>query len=136
MRYLQIVLLILGIGVTGCLEQVYAGVVRNIASDRKMEKIGGISEPEGLDKYIKRRMDALDSALAELAEKIGGAPESGGSSGSKELDGELIKRLDAIDKYLGVLDKRLTTANRKTAHLLQVIKEKLNDLSRGEPASL
>lgn len=43
------------------------GVIHNIAEDRKVERVGGIYEPEGLDKYIKRRLDAVDSKLETLS---------------------------------------------------------------------
>lgn len=46
------------------------GVVQNIAEDRKVERVGGIYEPEGLDKYMKRRFDAMDSRLDELNAKM------------------------------------------------------------------
>lgn len=49
------------------------GVIHNIADDRKVERVGGIYEPEGIDKYMKRRFDelaaqinALDSRMANM----------------------------------------------------------------------
>jgi len=41
------------------------GVVHDIAEDRQINRVGGIYEPEGLDRYLKRKFDAL-------FEKIGG----------------------------------------------------------------
>ena len=40
------------------------GVVQNIAEDRRVEKIGGTYEPEGLDKYLKRKLDELNKDLS------------------------------------------------------------------------
>jgi len=47
------------------------GVVHNIADDRKVEKIGGIYEVEGIDKYLKRRLDQVDERLLQLSEQLG-----------------------------------------------------------------
>ena len=54
------------------------GVIHNIAEDRKIERVGGIYEPEGLDKYMKRRFDEVDARLnaiqgevSQVLEKIG-----------------------------------------------------------------
>ncbi len=46
------------------------GVVHNIADDRKVEKVGGIYEPEGLDKYLQRRLDDVTARLDEFSEKL------------------------------------------------------------------
>ena len=46
------------------------GVSWNIASDRKMENIAGVYEPEGLDKYIKRYFDQLTEKVDELSMKV------------------------------------------------------------------
>jgi len=46
------------------------GVIYNIAEDRKVEKVGGIYEPEGIDKYMKRRFDVFDSKLDEINTKL------------------------------------------------------------------
>lgn len=53
------------------------GVVFNIASDRRVEKVGGIYEPEGLDKYFKRylvemnaRLDRMEAQIGTLNEKL------------------------------------------------------------------
>ncbi len=55
------------------------GVVQNIAEDRVVERVGGIYEPEGIDKYMKRRFDMLadqlnkmDSRLANIESQITG----------------------------------------------------------------
>ncbi len=44
------------------------GVVFDIASDRRVEKAGGIYQPEGLDKYIKRLTDDLAARITALEE--------------------------------------------------------------------
>jgi hypothetical protein len=46
------------------------GVIHNIADDRKVEKVGGIYEPEGIDKYMKRRFDAMDERLGAIEGQI------------------------------------------------------------------
>ncbi len=46
------------------------GFTYNIAEDRKVEKVGGLYEPEGLDKYMKRHMDALEARMAGLESEI------------------------------------------------------------------
>lgn len=45
------------------------GVSWNIAEDRKMERIGGIYEPEGLDKYMKRYFEQLSAKVDQLTEQ-------------------------------------------------------------------
>lgn len=42
------------------------GVTHNIASDRKIENVGGLYEPEGLDKYMKRRFDDLETKISAI----------------------------------------------------------------------
>lgn len=42
------------------------GVVFNIAPDREVEKIGGVYQPEGLDIYLKRHLDAIYQKLDTL----------------------------------------------------------------------
>lgn len=46
------------------------GVFLNIAKDRKIEKVGGIYEPEGLDKYVERRINLLDDRLQKMEEQM------------------------------------------------------------------
>lgn len=46
------------------------GVIYNIAEDRQVEKVGGIYEPEGLDKYMQRRFDAMDQRLSAIESQI------------------------------------------------------------------
>ncbi len=46
------------------------GVIQNISEDRQIERIGGIYQPEGLDKYMKRKFDALNEKIAELEAKV------------------------------------------------------------------
>lgn len=42
------------------------GMNFNMAEDRRMENIGGIYQPEDLDKYMKRHFDALDNKINQL----------------------------------------------------------------------
>lgn len=51
------------------------GVIYNIAEDRQIEKIGGVNQPEGLDKYMKRKFDALQEQINALDRKIAGIEE-------------------------------------------------------------
>ena len=46
------------------------GVIHNIAEDRKIEQIGGTYEPEGLDKYMKRKFDELGARLDQMNHRI------------------------------------------------------------------
>jgi hypothetical protein len=46
------------------------GVIHNIAEDREVERVGGIYEPEGLDKYMKRKFDELHGRLDEMGERL------------------------------------------------------------------
>lgn len=46
------------------------GFVHNIAEDRKLVKVGGVYEPEGLDLYLKRLFDGLSARLLRLEDKI------------------------------------------------------------------
>ena len=46
------------------------GVIHNIAEDRKVEKIGGIYEPEALDKYLKRKFDDMSAQLTDMNQKL------------------------------------------------------------------
>jgi len=59
------------------------GVVFNIAKDRKIERIGGLYEPEGIDKYFERKMDEVKVRIAGLEEKL--------NESNKKLDDILIK---------------------------------------------
>ena len=42
------------------------GVIHNIAADRKVEKIGGIMQPEPLDFYLKRLFDELSKKMDQM----------------------------------------------------------------------
>lgn len=46
------------------------GVVHNIAPDRKVEKIGGIMQPEPLDVYLKRLFDDLSKKLDMMDQRL------------------------------------------------------------------
>ena len=46
------------------------GVIHNIAEDRQVERIGGIYEPEGLDKYMKRHFEAILSELQAVQNRL------------------------------------------------------------------
>ncbi len=60
------------------------GVVFNIAKDRRVEKVGGIYEPEGLDKYVDRRMSEISEKMQKL-------------EGQVEL---LLKKLDEMNEKI------------------------------------
>jgi len=47
-----------------------AGVVHNIASDRKVEKIGGIMQPEPLDGYLKRLFEELSKKIDVIDQRL------------------------------------------------------------------
>lgn len=46
------------------------GVVFNMASDRKIEKVGGIYQPEDLDKYVDRRIDEISEKIDKLQKQL------------------------------------------------------------------
>ena len=46
------------------------GVVFNISKDRKIEKIGGVYNPEGLDKYVDRRLNEMNERLQTIETHI------------------------------------------------------------------
>lgn len=46
------------------------GVVFNISPDRRIEKVGGIYEPEGLDKYVDRRMREISQRIDSLDAQV------------------------------------------------------------------
>jgi len=46
------------------------GVVHNIASDRKVEKIGGIMQPEPLDFYLKRLFEDLSKKIDHIDQRL------------------------------------------------------------------
>lgn len=46
------------------------GVVHNIASDRKVEKIGGILQPEPLDLYLKRLFQELSAQMTRIEKRL------------------------------------------------------------------
>ena len=46
------------------------GVIHNIAEDREVIKAGGINEPEGLDKYMKRHFDQLEAKVSSMEERM------------------------------------------------------------------
>ncbi len=46
------------------------GIVHNIAEDRRLEKVGGLYEPEGLDIYMKRHMDGLEEKMNGVEGKV------------------------------------------------------------------
>ncbi len=60
------------------------GIVFNIAKDRKIEKIGGLYEPEGIDKYVERKIDEVNVRIAVLEEKL--------NESNKKLD-DILKNL-------------------------------------------
>lgn len=46
------------------------GVVHNIAEDRKVIRVGGRYEPEGLDFYIKRKFDDMTGRLSVMEGRL------------------------------------------------------------------
>ncbi|HNX69519.1 MAG TPA: hypothetical protein PLL75_06210 [Candidatus Omnitrophota bacterium] len=46
------------------------GVAWNIAQDRKIENDGGLYQPEGLDKYVKRLTEQLSVKIDQLSSKL------------------------------------------------------------------
>jgi hypothetical protein len=46
------------------------GVIHNIAEDRRIEKIGGLYEPEGVDKYMKRHFDKINERIRSLEQQL------------------------------------------------------------------
>jgi len=46
------------------------GIVHNIAEDRRVEKVGGLYEPEGLDIYVKRHLDSLAAEIKGLESRL------------------------------------------------------------------
>lgn len=74
------------------------GVVHDIAEDRKINRVGGIYEPEGLDRYLKRKfdtlfqkLDAVESRLRKVEENLSGLQESfqelSSGSGKRKISG-------------------------------------------------
>jgi esterase/lipase len=45
-------------------------VIFDITDDRKIEVKGGLQEPEGLDKYMRRKFDAVDEQFKQLNQKL------------------------------------------------------------------
>ncbi len=45
------------------------GVAWNMASDRRIENDGGLYQPEGLDKYMKRYFDQFNAKIDQLIER-------------------------------------------------------------------
>ncbi len=46
------------------------GFTFNIAKDRKIEKVGGIYEPEGIDKYVERRMNEVAERMQRMEAQL------------------------------------------------------------------
>lgn len=65
------------------------GVVHNIADDRQLERVGGIYEPEGLDKYMKRRFDGLGEQIGSVESRL---------AGLENQMAQILERLDAIEE--------------------------------------
>lgn len=61
------------------------GVVFNIAEDRRIERIGGVHQPEGLDKYMKRRFDELKAQIQSLESTV------------EELQAQMTLVLEALE---------------------------------------
>ncbi|MFZ5801922.1 MAG: hypothetical protein ACOY3K_02260 [Candidatus Omnitrophota bacterium] len=46
------------------------GVFFNVASDRRVENIGGVYQPEGLDIYLKRNLDTMSEEIRDLRKDV------------------------------------------------------------------
>ncbi|MBU9889687.1 MAG: hypothetical protein KTQ49_07455 [Candidatus Omnitrophica bacterium] len=67
------------------------GVTWNIAEDRRIENDGGLYQPEGLDKYMKRLVDGLSARIDRLAQE------------NQALEGkidQLIRQTEMIEKKI------------------------------------
>lgn len=93
-------------GIGACALTVYAqtgdggqkkyGVVHNIAEDRQLERVGGIYEPEGIDKYMKRRFDALSDQIKSLDSRL---------SALESKTDEILKRMDNTPQEQGKVSR-------------------------------
>ena len=70
------------------------GVSWNIAEDRKMERIGGMYEPEGLDKYMKRYFEQLSAKVEQLTEQ------------SKRLEKKVEELISKSNQALGAQQQK------------------------------
>lgn len=75
------------------------GVAWNMAKDRKIENDGGLYQPEGLDKYMRRLVDELSARIDQLAQQ-NRALES-------KID-RLLQQNDEIEKKIGLPPSRQT----------------------------
>ena len=66
------------------------GIVHDVADDREFEKVGGIYQAEGLDKYVKKHFDDLSARLTEIDNKI--------TAMQKKLDDVLIEFRESRNK--------------------------------------
>ena len=46
------------------------GVTHNVAPDREIVSVGGRYEPEGIDFYLKKKFDAMETKMDKLIEEI------------------------------------------------------------------
>ena len=46
------------------------GVVYDIAKDRKMDTIGGITQPEDISKYIQRKVEGVNAQVNEMQSRL------------------------------------------------------------------
>lgn len=46
------------------------GVIHNIAKDRRVERIGGLYQPEGLDIYLKRHLDVIQTQMKQMENEM------------------------------------------------------------------
>ena len=61
------------------------GVIHNIAEDRMVERVGGVYEPEGIDKYMKRRFDDMKDQINRMDSRL------------ENMEGQLAEALDRLD---------------------------------------
>ena len=70
------------------------GISWNIAKDRKIENIGGLYQPEDLDKYMRRLVDELDAKIDQLIQQNGVL--------EKKID-MILQQNDNLGKKIGLL---------------------------------
>jgi len=73
------------------------GVSWNMAKDRKIENDGGLYQPEGLDKYMRRLVDELDAKVDQLIQQNGIL--------EKKID-MLLQQNENLEKKLSLLPSK------------------------------
>lgn len=73
------------------------GVVWNIAEDRRIENDGGLYQPEGLDKYMRRLVNELSERIDQLVRQ---------NQVLEEKIDKLLQQNDALEKKISQLPSR------------------------------